>query len=113
MKKNVLPRGGNTNMSKTETEQQVSPSSTPLEGNNNLFVGLCFCLYINYIVLYHMTMGEFFNYCGTPTVSQFQLSGETALKTHSRWADTQAQLFPQLFCNMWHNNCLTLSIVFL
>lgn len=89
MKKNVLPRGRNTNMSKTTTEQQVSPSSTPLEGNNNLFVGLCFSLYLNYIVLYHITMGEFFNYCGTLSVSQLQLSGDTALKTRSRWADTQ------------------------
>lgn len=89
MKKNVLPHGRNTNMSKTTTEQQVSPSSTPLEGNNNLFVGLCFCLYVNYIVLYHMILCEFFNYCETSLVSQLQLSGDTALVTRSRWADTQ------------------------
>lgn len=110
MKRNVLPRGW---MSKTTTEQQVSPPSPPLEGNNNLFVGLCFCLYPNYIVLYHMVQCEFFNYCGTSSVSQLQLSGDTRSENTQPVGRHADQLFSQLFCNMWRNNCLTLSILFL
>lgn len=39
MTNEVLPRGRSTEISKTEKDQQLSPTSAPLNGNNNIFLG--------------------------------------------------------------------------
>lgn len=39
MRNNVLPRGRSTKISKTKTDQRVSPSSAPLERNGHLILG--------------------------------------------------------------------------
>lgn len=40
---------------------ETSPLSTPLDGNNNFFLG-CGSVYADYLVLYHTIMREFFSF---------------------------------------------------
>lgn len=39
MTNKVLPRGRSTEIPKTRRDQQLSPSSAPLNGNNKIFLG--------------------------------------------------------------------------
>lgn len=71
------------------TDQQLSPSPSPPDGNNNLFLGLRFLLYELHRFLCQAVMHEFLNYCGTSWLSGHQLSGG-ALKTQ-RCGGTEGQ----------------------
>lgn len=48
MRNNVLPHGRSRNLK--QTDWQVNPLSTPLDGDSNLFLGFAALFYINYIV---------------------------------------------------------------
>lgn len=80
------PQSRSTKISKATTDQQLSLSPTPRDGNRNLFLGLGFLLHR---FLCHAIVHEFLNYCGTSWLSGLQLSGG-ALKTQ-RCGGTEEQ----------------------